>query len=157
MFRLASHCHFSSHSQLACSSHPPQLPISATTAGFAATHEKPGGKRPSFVKGLLFYDLFQFRGRRQMATIEGDIVVRDRGLGNPSALAWMPIWQTQTACGRAVWWNNKFYHTFPGPNRVIVRRAMDYITSKASCITFQEATEDTVDSSATEPTCATAS
>ena len=60
-------------------------------------------------------------------------------------LHWMPIWWTQTACGRAVWWNNKFYHTFPGPNRVIVRRAMDYITSKASCITFQEATEDTVD------------
>ena len=77
-----------------------------------------------------------------MATIESDIVVLDRGLGNPSAL------DAHLADPNRLWPSGvveyKFYHTFPFP-RMIVRRAMDYITSKASCITFQEATEDTVD------------
>ena len=78
-----------------------------------------------------------------MATIEGDIVVRDRSLGDPTAL------DAHLADPNRLWPSGvveyKFYHTFPGPNRVIVRSAMDYITSKATCITFQEVTEDTVD------------
>ena len=39
----------------------------------------------------------------------------------------------------------KFYDSFPVANRRTVRRAMDYITSKVSCITFREATDLTVD------------
>ena len=39
----------------------------------------------------------------------------------------------------------KFYDTFPVANRETVQRAMDYITSKVSCITFREATDLTVD------------
>ena len=39
----------------------------------------------------------------------------------------------------------KFYDTFPNTSKQIVLRAMEYITSKVSCITFREATELTVD------------
>ena len=35
----------------------------------------------------------------------------------------------------------KFYNTFPNASKEIVLRAMEYITSKASCITFMKATE----------------
>ena len=35
----------------------------------------------------------------------------------------------------------KFYDTFPDTSKQIVLRAMEYITSKVSCITFREATE----------------
>ena len=39
----------------------------------------------------------------------------------------------------------KFYHTFPNASKEIVLRAMEYIASKASCITFREAGELTDD------------
>ena len=39
----------------------------------------------------------------------------------------------------------KFYDTFPAASKKIVLRAMEYISSKVSCITFREATEMTAD------------
>ena len=82
-----------------------------------------------------------------MATIEGDIVVRDRSLGDPAAL------DAHLADPNRLWPSGvveyKFYHTFPEQNRRIVQESMTYISTKVSvsgdCITFQEATDSTED------------
>ena len=95
-----------------------------------------------FSSGKVFF-LNQARNRRQLTsgltTIEGYIIVRDSTLGNPSAL------DAHLADPNRLWPSGvveyKFYDTFPVASKDIVLRAMEYITSKASCITFREATE----------------
>ena len=84
----------------------------------------------------------QVRGRRiasELSTIEGDIVVRDSSLGDPTAL------EAHVADPDRLWPSGvveyKFYDTFPAASKAIVLRAMEYITSKVSCITFREAAE----------------
>ena len=87
----------------------------------------------------------QVRGRRQLAsglstTIEGDIVVRDSSLGGDQTSL-----DAHLADPDRLWPSGvveyRFYDTFPGTSKQIVLRAMEYITSKVSCITFREATE----------------
>ena len=75
--------------------------------------------------------------------IEGDIIARDFDPGNPTSLdAFLANPDRKWPSGTVEY---RFYHTFPTANREIVRRAMDYITNKVSCITFQPATESTRD------------
>ena len=86
---------------------------------------------------------FQIRGRRQLTTLEGDIMVRNSNTGEPTAL------DAHLADPNRLWPSGvveyKFYDTFPAANKEIVLRGMRYISSKASCITFREATESTID------------
>ena len=83
----------------------------------------------------------QDRGKRAggLSTIEGDIVVRGSIQGDPTAL------DAHLANPDRLWPSAvveyKFYHTFPNASKEIVLRAMAYITSKVSCITFVEATD----------------
>ena len=81
----------------------------------------------------------QDRGKRQLSTIEGDIVVRGSIQGDPTAL------DAHLANPDRLWPSAvveyKFYHTFPNASKEIVLRAMAYITSKVSCIIFTEATD----------------
>ena len=87
--------------------------------------------------------ILQVRGRRQLAsglsTIEGNIVVRDSTAGDQTAL------DAHLADPDRLWPSGvvefKFYDTFPAASKQIVLRAMEYITSKVSCITFREAGE----------------
>ena len=75
-----------------------------------------------------------------MTTIEGDIVVRDGSLGgDPRALDAHLVDPDRLWPSGVV--EYKFYDTFPDTSKQIVLRAMEYITSKVSCITFREATE----------------
>ena len=73
------------------------------------------------------------------STIEGDIIVRDSTLADPTAL------DAHLADPDRLWPSGvveyKFYDTFPNASKAIVLRAMEYITSKVSCITFREAAE----------------
>ena len=91
--------------------------------------------------------LNQVRGRRQLSggktIMEGDIVVRQGALTGSSAL------DAPLANPDRLWPSGvveyKFYDTFPPQRRKIMQNAMEYITSKVSCIKFREATELTKD------------
>ena len=78
-----------------------------------------------------------------MSTIEGDIVVRDSTAGDQATLE--AALDAALADPDRLWPSGvvefKFYDTFPNATKKIVLRAMEYITSKVSCITFREATE----------------
>ena len=80
-----------------------------------------------------------------MTTIEGDILVRASSApgGDQTAL------EAHIADPNRLWPSGvveyKFYDTFPAASKKIVLRAMEYITSKVSCITFREATESADD------------
>ena len=83
-------------------------------------------------------------GSELMTTIEGDILVRDGsvpGLG----LDQTAFLDAHLADPSRLWPSGvveyKFYDTFPAASKKIVLRAMTYISSKVSCITFREATE----------------
>ena len=75
--------------------------------------------------------------------VEGDIVVRQGDLGGSSAL------DAPLANPDRLWPSGmveyKFYDTFPAANKEIVLRGMRYISTKATCIIFREATESTID------------
>ena len=88
------------------------------------------------------------RERRQhvtgeTATVEGDIIVRDRSSGNSSNLDAPLADPDRLWPGGVV--EYRFYRTFPNANKAIVLKAMEYITSKVPCITFQPAIESTRD------------
>ena len=78
-----------------------------------------------------------------MTTLEGDIVVRNGNPGDPNAL------DAHLADPNRLWPSGvleyKFYDTFPAVNKEIVLRGMRYISTKATCIIFREATESTID------------
>ena len=67
-----------------------------------------------------------------MTTIEGDIILLE------TRLPWTPTWLISTSFGQARWSSNFFLTPIL---LEILLRAIDYITSKVSCITFREATE----------------
>merc|ERR1712012_951029 len=79
----------------------------------------------------------------ETATVEGDIIVRDRSSGNSSNLD-APLADPSRLWPRGMV-EYRFYSTFPPENRRKVVQAMDYITSKVSCITFHPKTESAVD------------
>ena len=88
------------------------------------------------------------RERRQhvigeTATVEGDIIVRDRSSVNSSNLDAPLADPDRLWPGGVV--EYRFYRTFPNANKTIVLKAMEYITSKVPCITFQPAIESTRD------------
>ena len=62
-------------------------------------------------------------------TLGGDQTALDAHLADPSRL-----WPSGVV-------EFKFFGTFPAASKEIVLRAMTYITSKVSCITFREAME----------------
>ena len=70
-------------------------------------------------------------------------MVRNGNAGDPNAL------DAHLADPNRLWPSGvmeyKFYDTFPAANKVIVLRGMRYISTKATCITFREATESTID------------
>ena len=78
-----------------------------------------------------------------MTTVEGDIVVRNGNPGDPTTL------DAHLADPNRLWPSGvieyTFYDTFPPANKEIVLRGMSYISSKATCITFREATKSTID------------
>ena len=75
--------------------------------------------------------------------MEGDIIVRDRSSGVSSNL------DAPLADSDRLWPGGvveyRFYRTFPNAHKTIVLKAMEYITSKVPCITFQPAIESTRD------------
>ena len=86
-------------------------------------------------------------GSELMTTIEGDILVRDSSSSIPGGEE--TALEAHIADPNRLWPSGmveyKFYDTFPAASKKIVLRAMDYITSKVSCITFREATESADD------------
>ena len=82
-------------------------------------------------------------GSELITTIEGDILVRDGSV--PGGLDQTAFLDARLADPSRLWPSGvvefKFYHTFPAANKKMVLRAMQYISSKVSCITFREATE----------------
>ena len=82
-------------------------------------------------------------GSGQATTLQGDIIVRDSSLGNPAELD-APFADPDRLWPQGVV-EYRFYRTFPNAKRAIVRQAMDYITSKVPCITFEPAIESTRD------------
>ena len=79
----------------------------------------------------------------ETATVEGDIIVRDRSSGNSSNLDAPLADPDRLWPGGVV--EYRFYRTFPTAHKTIVLKAMEYITSKVPCITFQPAIESTRD------------
>ena len=75
--------------------------------------------------------------------MEGDIIVRDRSSGNSSNLDAPLADPDRLWPGGVV--EYRFYRTFPNAQKTIVMQAMEYITSKVPCITFQPAIESTRD------------
>ena len=75
--------------------------------------------------------------------MEGDIIVRDRTPGNRAGFD-APLANPDRLWPEGVV-EYRFYRTFPTAHKTIVRQAMDYITSKVPCITFQPAIESTRD------------
>merc|ERR1711971_745744 len=75
--------------------------------------------------------------------LEGDILIRNTGTLDPSAL------DAHLADPNRLWPSGlveyKFYKSFPASSHKTVKRAMTYITTRVPCITFEEATSSTVD------------
>merc|ERR1711974_159159 len=68
------------------------------------------------------------------ATLEGNILVRSAAYGNgsfPQALLADPdrLWPSGIV-------EYKFYRTFPRRQRTLVKKAMNYISNRTSCVTF---------------------
>lgn len=80
----------------------------------------------------------------QAAVIEGDIVIRNHDLADPTSL------NAHLANPDRLWPNGlvefKFHSNFPASSRKTVKRTMAYLTSKfPGCITFEEATSSSAD------------
>ena len=99
---------------------------------------------------LIFsFSSIQVREGRQLTSggsetiLEGDILIRNTGTLDPSAL------DAHLADPDRLWPSGlveyKFYKSFPASSQKTVKRAMAYITTRVPCITFEEATSSTVD------------
>ena len=94
-----------------------------------------------FSRRTITKTFLQAREKRQLASsgFEGDIIVRDSTAGDQTAL------DAHLADPDRLWPSGvvefRFYDTFPSSSKKIMLRAMEYITSKATCITFREAGE----------------
>ena len=102
-----------------------------------------------FFRGFFTFLYFQVRGRRQLVSgqtsmMEGDIIIRTPNHGNPTISLDAPLADPSRLWPRGMV-EYRFYSTFPLANRRKVVEAMDYITSKVSCITFHPKTESAVD------------
>ena len=102
-----------------------------------------------FFRGFFTFLYFQVRGRRQLVSgqtsmMEGDIIIRTPNHGNPTISLDAPLADPSRLWPRGMV-EYRFYSTFPPENRRKVVQAMDYITSKVSCITFHPKTESAVD------------
>ena len=102
-----------------------------------------------FFRGFFTFLYFQVRGRRQLVSgqtsmMEGDIIIRSPNHGNPTSSLDAPLADPNRLWPRGMV-EYRFYSTFPLENRRKVVQAMDYITSKVSCITFHPKTESAVD------------